>query len=83
MGRITITSACHHIHYHTRYRTFSLRLKWIGHNAVCYHNFDALPRVTVNFIKKYILIVFQKKCGKRGSALQIAQNLANFRENVW
>ena len=46
--RVTITSTS----YHTRYHTFSLRLAWFV--AIC----NALPRVTVKFIKKYILIFF-------------------------
>ena len=45
----------YHPRYHMRYHTFSLGLAWFG--AVC----NALPRVTIKFIKKYILIFFLKK----------------------
>ena len=38
-----------------------------------------LQRVTIKFIKKYILIFFYKN---DGNALQIAQNQANLRENI-
>ena len=48
LQRVTITSTC----YHTRYCTFSLNLAWFG--AIC----NALPRVTIKFIKKFILIFF-------------------------
>ena len=37
------------------YHTFYLSLAWFG--AIC----NALPRVTIKFIKKYILISFFKK----------------------
>ena len=43
--RVTITSTCYHMHYHTS----SISLEWFG--AIC----NALPRVTVEFTKKYIL----------------------------
>ena len=38
MQRVTITST----RYHTRYRTFSLSLTWIGYNATRYQNFNVL-----------------------------------------
>ena len=38
MQRVTITS----MRYHKRYRTFSLSLTWICHNATPYHNFNVL-----------------------------------------
>ena len=42
-----------------------------------------LKRVTIKFIKKYILIFFLKKMTvTRGNALQIAQNQENFRKNM-
>ena len=56
----------------TRYRTFSLRFSWFW--AIC----NRLPRVTVKFIKKIYILLFQKKLTViRGNALQIAQNQAN------
>ena len=73
MQNVTITSMC----YFTCYHTFSLNLAWFG--AIC----NALPRVTIKFIKKYILILFLKKMTvTRGNALQIAQNQENLRKNI-
>ena len=49
MQRVTITLT----RYHTRYRTISLSLTWIGHNATCYHNFTvllhAIPYIFIQF----------------------------------
>ena len=70
MQRVTITSTCYHMHYHT----FSLRLAWLG--TIC----NALPRATVKFIKKYILIGFLKKTVTRSNTLQIALNQANIKK---
>ena len=39
MQRVNISST----HYRMCYLIFSLSLKWIGHNATCYHNFNVLP----------------------------------------
>ena len=73
MQNVTITPMC----YFTRYITFSLSLALFG--AIC----NALPRVTIKFIKKYILIFFLKKMTvARGNALQIAQNQENLRKNI-
>ena len=73
MQNVTITSMC----YFTCYHTFSLSLAWFG--AIC----NALPRVTIKFIKKYILLFFKKKMTvTRGNALQIAQNQENLRKNI-
>ena len=72
MQNVTITSMCYFACYHT----FSLSLAWFG--AIC----NALPRVTIKFIKKYILIFFKKMTVTRGNALQIAQDQANLRENI-
>ena len=74
MQNVTITSMC----YFTCYHTFSLSLAWFG--AIC----NALPRVTIKFIKKiYINIFFKKMTVTRGNALQIAQNQKNLRKNIW
>ena len=72
MQNVTITSMC----YFTRYHTFSLSLAWFG--AIC----NALLRVTIKFLKKYIVIFFFKMTVTRGNALQIAQNQENFRKNI-
>ena len=60
MQRITITSTRYHTRYHTRYRTFSLNLKWVGHNAMDYHNFNvllhAIPYIFTQF--KMVLGLF-------------------------
>ena len=73
MQNVTITSTC----YITRYHIFSLSLVWFG--VIC----NALPRVTIKFFKKYILIFFKKKMTvKRGNTLQIAQNQENLKENI-
>ena len=73
MENITITSMCYFMDYHT----FSLSLAWFG--AIC----NALPRVTIKFIKKYMLIFFLKEMTvTRGNALQIAQNQKNFRKTI-
>ena len=73
MQNVTITSMC----YFTCYHTLSLSLAWFG--AIC----NALPCVTIKFIKKYILIFFLKKMTvTRGNALQIAQNQENLRKNI-
>ena len=47
MQRVVITST----RYHTRYRTFSLSLTWICHNAVRYHNFNVLPHAIPYFFQ--------------------------------
>ena len=74
MQNVTITSMC----YFTRYHTFSLSLAWFG--AIC----NALPRVTIKFIKNiYINSFFKKMTVTRGNALQIAQNQENLRKNIW
>ena len=70
MQNVTITSTC----CFTRYHTFSLSLAWFG--AIC----NALPRVTIKFIKKYTF--FKKMTVTRGNALQIAQNQELLRENI-
>ena len=72
MQNVTITSMC----YFMRYHIFSLSLVWFGPISI------ALPRATIKFIKKYILIFFLKKkmTVTRGNALQIAQNQENFRK---
>ena len=70
MQNVTITSMC----YFTRYHIFSLSLVWFG--AIS----NALPRVTIKFIKIYILIFKKKMTVTRGNALQIAQNQENFRK---
>ena len=73
MEHVTITSTC----YLTCYNTFTLSLAWFG--AIS----NALQRITVKFIKKYILIFFLKKMMvTRGNALQIVQNQENLRENI-
>ena len=64
MQHVTIISKC----YFTRYHTFSLSLAWFV--ASC----NALPCVTVKFIKKYILMFFKKMTVTCGNVLQIAQN---------
>ena len=50
--------------------------------AIC----NALPRVTVKFIKIYVLIFKKKQKNKTmvtcGNVLQIAQNQANLRKNI-
>ena len=43
MQRVTITSTRYQTRYNMCYRTFSLSLTWVGHNAACYHNFNLLP----------------------------------------
>ena len=74
MQCVTTTSTC----YHTRYRTFSLSLVWFG------AFWNALPCVTVKFIKKMYINIFSKKVKvTRGNPLQIIQNQANLRENIW
>ena len=71
MQNVTITSMC----YFTRYHTFSLSLAWFG--AI----WNALPRVTIKFIKNiYINIFLKKMTVTRGNKLQIAQE--NFRKNI-
>ena len=73
MQRVTITSSCYRIQYHT----FSRSLAWS--RAIC----DALTRIAVKFIKKiYINIFFKKMTVTRGKALQIAQSQGNVRENI-
>ena len=73
MKNVTITSMC----YFTRYHTFYLSLAWFG--AIC----NALPRVTIKFIKNiYINIFLKKMTVTRGNAFQIAQNQENFRKNI-
>ena len=73
-------------HNATQYHNFnvllhalpSFSLVWSG--TIC----NALPRVTVKFMEKYILIFFLKKMMLTcADALQIAQNQANLRENIW
>ena len=54
----------------TRYHTFSLSLPWFG--AICTRYRQ--------IYKKYMLIVFLKN---DGNALQVSQNQANLRENIW
>ena len=72
MQNVTITLMC----YFMCYNTFSLSLAWFG--AIC----NALPRVTIKYIKKYISIFFKKMTVTCGNALQIAQNQENFRKNI-
>ena len=52
MQRVTIIST----RYHTSYRTFSLTLTWIGHNAKHYHNFITLPRVLPNIFSQFSMV---------------------------
>ena len=52
MQRITITST----RYHARYRTFSLSLIWIGHNAMCYRNFNVLPRASTYIFSQFSIL---------------------------
>ena len=49
-----IDHACYHTRYLTPYRTFALNLAWF--QAIC----NGIPCVTVKFIKKCILIFFEK-----------------------
>ena len=42
MQCVTITSLRYHMRYHTHYRTFSIILTWVTHNATRYHDFIAL-----------------------------------------
>ena len=73
MQNVTLTSTC----YFTRYHIFSLSLAWFG--VIC----NALPRVTIKFIKKiYINIFLKEMTVTRGNTLQIAQNQENLRENI-
>ena len=67
----------YHMRYHMRYRIFSLRFAWFW--AIC----NALPGVTVTFLKKNMNIYFFiNLMVTRGNALQIAPNHAKLRENV-
>ena len=73
MQNVAVTSTC----YFTCYHTFSLSLTWFG--AIC----NALPRITLKFIKKiYINLFLKKMTVTRGNALQIAQNQENLREKI-
>ena len=45
--------------------------------AIC----NALPRVTVKYIKMYVLIL-KKTMVTQGNVLQLAQNKANLKENI-
>ena len=45
--------------------------------AIC----NALPRVTVKYIKMYVLIL-KKTMVTQGNVLQLAQNQANLKENI-
>ena len=63
---------------HTRYHTFSLSLAWFG---------GYLQRVTTRYrqiYKKIYMNIFLKRImAAGGNALQIVQNQANLRENIW
>ena len=53
MQRVTITST----RYHTRYRTFSLSLTWVGHNAMHYHNFNVLPHAIPYIFTQFSMVL--------------------------
>ena len=74
MQLVTIISMCYFMHY----RAFCLSMAWLG--AIC----NALPHVTVRFIKIYIfnMSFFKEMTITPGNALQIAQNQENLRENI-
>ena len=74
MQHVTIRSMRYHTRYHTCYYIFSLIMQYVIITSMCYHIFplsvawfgaicSVLPRVTVKFIKKYILIFFKKNDG--------------------
>ena len=91
MQSVTITST----RYHTRYHIFTPSLTWLGYNATFYDNFNVLPykfsmvwgyfqRINTHcrqIYKKNISML--KKPAARNNALQIAQNQANIRENIY
>ena len=52
MQRVTITST----RYDALYLTFSLSLIWIGHNAMCYHNFNVLPRALTYIFSQFSIL---------------------------
>ena len=76
MQRVTIRSMRYHTRYHTCYYKFSLIMQYVIITSMSYlthyHIFplsvawfgavcSVLPRVTLKFIKKYILILKKKK----------------------
>ena len=58
MQQVTKTSTRCHTRYHMRYRTFSLSLTWLGHNATRYHNFNVLPHA-IPYIYTQFSIVWE------------------------
>ena len=74
MKCFTTTSA----HYHMRYHIFSFSLIWFE------SIWNGITRNTGKLIKKmHFNISFKKLTTTRGNPLQISQNQANYRENVW
>ena len=53
MQRVTITST----RYHTRYRTFSLSLTWVGYSAMHYHNFNVLPHTIPYIFTQFSMVL--------------------------
>ena len=56
MQRVTITSTHYYTRYHMRYCTFSPSLAWLGYNAICYHNFNMLPRALPYIFSKFSMV---------------------------
>ena len=52
MQLITITLT----RYHTRYRTFSFNLTWIGHIATRYCHFNVILRALPNILSQFNMI---------------------------
>ena len=56
MQRVTVTLTRYHMHYCIHYCTFILSLKWIGHNAIHYHNFNVLPHALRYFFSQFSIV---------------------------
>ena len=74
-------------HNATCYHNFSVLLHALPYifsqfSMVCGY-LQRITSVTVKFIKKYILMFFKRMTVTCGNVLQIAQNQANLRKNIW
>ena len=53
MQHVTITST----RYHTRYRTFSVSLTWVGRNTMDYHNSNVLPHAIPHIFTQFTMFL--------------------------